>query len=161
MSLLVAALRTLAVRALLGLACGLGAASVVFAVWAVPHASSQPPAQVLALSSGFFPLFGIALIANTIITMGEIPKAQRDPLSINAALYRRFARRSSRRVKAILATVLALAVPLAATGVIAEAPTGLVGGVSLVFYVITVAMLVALLPEPPHRSREGRDLGDA
>jgi hypothetical protein len=148
MTLLAVALRTLTVRVLLALACGLGCASVIFALWAVPHAGSQPPAQVFVLSSGFLPLFGISLIANTIITSGEIPKAQRDPLSMNAALYRRFARRSSRLVKTILATALALAVPLAATGVVTEAPTGLIGGVSLVFYVITVAMLVALLPRP-------------
>src|ERR1700712_5311811 len=64
--LLAAALRTLAIRALLVLTCALGAASVVSAVWAVPHASSQPPAQVLALSFGFLPLFLIAVIANTI-----------------------------------------------------------------------------------------------
>jgi hypothetical protein len=148
LSFLLAALGELTVQVLLALACALGVASLIFAVWAVPHAGTQPPALALALSDGLFPLFGISLIANTVITAREIPKDQRDPLSINAALYRRFARRSSRRVKAILATVLALAVPLEATSVVTEAPTGLFGGVILAFYVTTVAMLIALLPEP-------------
>src|SRR4051794_16266720 len=57
MTRLVVALRRLAVRVVLVLACGLGAASVVFVVWAVPHASNELPAQALALSSGVFPLF--------------------------------------------------------------------------------------------------------
>lgn len=148
MTLLVAALLRVTVRVLLVLACGLGVASVIFALWAVPHAGTQPPAPAVVLFFGLLPLFGISLLANTVITMGEIPKNQRDPLSMNAALYRRFARRSSRRVKVTLATALALAVPLAATGVLAEAPTGLFGGASLAFYVVTVGMLIALLPAP-------------
>ena len=148
MRLLVTALQRITVRVLLVLACGVGTASVIFALWAVPHAGTAPPAAALVLCCGFMPLFGLSLLANTVITMGEIPKDQRDPLSMNAALYRRFARRSSHRVKTILAMALALGLLLAAAGVVTEAPTGLVGGVSLGFSVITVGMLIALLPEP-------------
>ena len=145
--LLEAALRTLAIRALLVLAC---ARRSERGLLRLDGPSRQQPA-----SSG-----GSRAVLRLLAALrdcghrqhhhhdGGDPKAERDPLSINAALSRRFARRSSQRVKAILATVLVLAMPLAATGVIAKAPSGLLGGVSLEFYVITVAMLVALLPEP-------------
>ena len=124
-----AALATLLVRVSLAIACALGATSLIFAVWAVARTGTQFPPLAAALSASVLALAWFSIIANTVISAREIPKDQRNPLSTNAALYRRFARRSSHRVRAILATVSVLGSILGAKGIVTSTPIRLVGGV--------------------------------
>jgi hypothetical protein len=144
----VAALAKLTVRVLLAVACALGVTSLIFAVWVVTQTGTQFPPLAVVLSIGVLALGWISIIANTVSTTREIPKDQRNPLSMNAALYRRFARRSSRRVRQTLVTVWVLGSALTASGIFTSTPTRLVGGGLLAFYGIIIAMLIALLPEP-------------
>jgi xanthine/uracil permease len=154
---LVAALARLTVRVLLAVACALGVTSLIFAAWAVTQTGSRFPPLANVLFFGGLALGWVSIIANTVITVREIPKDQRNPLSMNAALYRRFAQRSSRRVRAILATVWVLGSTLGATGIFTSTPTRLLGGGMLGLYGIIVALFIALLPDP----HAGGDRGEA
>lgn len=145
---MVAALTRLTVRVLLATAWALGVTSLIFALWAVAQTGTTLPPVAVVLFVGVLTLGWISIIANTVITSREIPKDQRNPLSMNAALYHRFVRRSSRRVRAILATVWVLGSALTATGIITSTPIRLAGGVLLGFYGVEIALLIALLPEP-------------
>lgn len=157
------ALVRLTTWALLVVACVLGVASLIFAVWAVPVTGTKLPAPAFALGAAVVALAWISIVANTVITAHEMPTGERDPLAVNAALYKRFVRRSSRGVRAILATVLVLATTLGTVGIATSAPVRLMAGMILSFSVIIIAMLVALLPSrtpasPRHRPCESEPL---
>ncbi|BEP15052.1 hypothetical protein acdb102_33630 [Acidothermaceae bacterium B102] len=145
---MVAALVRVAVQILLAIACAFGVTSLIFAGWTVTQTGDQLPPVAIVLFVGVLALAWVSILSNTVITTREIPKDQRDPISMNVALYRRFARRSSRKVRAVLATVWVLGSALGATGIATSTPLRLWGGVLLAFYGFNIAGLIALLPDP-------------
>ena len=143
---MVAALVRVAVQLMLAIACALGVTSLIFAGWTVTQTGNQLPPVAIMLLFGTLALGWVSILSNTVITTREIPKDRRNPISMNVALYRRFARRSSRQVQAVLATVWVLGSALGATGIATSTPLRLMGGVLLAFYGFDIAGLIALLP---------------
>jgi hypothetical protein len=144
----VAALVRVAIQVMLAIACALGVMSLIFAGWTVTQTGNQLPPVAVVLFFGTLALAWVSILSDTVITTREIPKDQRNPISMNVALYRRFARRSSRQVRAVLATVWVLGLALGATGIATSTPLRLWGGVLLAFYGPIIAGLIALLPDP-------------